>query len=300
MGKKLLVGLGCSWTQGEGGYTNKIWEQYGGRVNLPMNKSTHLIKMENQHSWVNVLCNKHLKDYEPVNLGQRGIGNRGAAKSLYLTNINWSEVDDAIVVYMLSGLERFDFFRQNPNDFEQEEKENNVKHWFKDVPHYNFNTLWPHPDMCDSWTAYAKEIYSEQQTALETYSNIMEVQTFCKAHGFKFVLANAFDGRAREFIAEAAPTLVDNISWENYVHTYTPYECFVQMLVELDGITSYAGYMNFYRELKWPGKYLANCIHPTIQGYEIIARELAQFIKFKWFKGPTMQPNKTKRLIDTP
>lgn len=298
MGKKLVIGIGCSWTQGEGGYTSRIWDKYGGRVNLPMNKSTHLIKMENQHSWVNVLCKKHFKDYEPVNLGQRGIGNRGAAKSLYLTNIDWDTVDDAILVYMLSGFERFDFFRQWPHDFRDVEKEHAVRHWFKDIGHYNFNTLWPHPNHNESWTAYAKEIYSEEQTAMETYTNIMEVQTFCKAHGFKFVLANAFDGRGRAELAEVAPTLVDHINWDNYIHTHTAYECFARLLVDLDGLVEYPGYMNFYRELKWPAKYLANCIHPTILGYEVIAEELAQFINYKWFDGPTIAARKTKRLID--
>lgn len=278
---KYLIGLGCSWVQGEGGYTEQVWQQYGGRVNKPMHESIHLIPMENENSWVNVLCRDHLTEYTPVNLGQRGIGNRGAAKSLYLTNIDLSQAKGSTVVYMLSGLERFDFFRQQPNDFRFAELEHNILHPYKDVPHYNFNTMWPHQGNNKLWDAYGEFVYSEAQTAMETYANIMEVQTFCQAHGLNFVMASAFDGRSRHFIGEIAPTLVDNINWDNYLHTSTEYESFAQLLVELDGLTQYGGYHEYYHKLKWPAKYLANCIHPTIDGYKVIAEELAKFIRTK-------------------
>jgi hypothetical protein len=104
----VIVGLGCSWTQGEGGYPEEIWKQYNGKINLPMNKGIHLIPIELENSWVNVLAKQ--KDYYPINLGQRGIGNRAAARTLYLTNTDWSKIENGIVVFMLSGFERFDFF----------------------------------------------------------------------------------------------------------------------------------------------------------------------------------------------
>lgn len=292
MTRKLLIGLGCSWTQGEGGYTKEIWDQYNGRVNLPMHESIHLIPMENEHSWVNVLTKKYLTSYEPINLGQRGIGNRGAAKSLYLTNINWNEVSEGIVVFLLSGFERFDFFRQNPNDFAPNEKEHSLKHSFKDLPHYNFNTMWPHMGYNDLWTAYGKMVYSEEQTVMETLTNILEVQTFCKANNLTFILASAFDGRCnKDHMMSICPELAKQVNWDNYLHGSTKFSSFAELLVEKDNITPYPGYSEFYQKLKSPAKYLANCIHPTIEGYKVIAEEMSKFIDTKLNK-------KTKRLFD--
>jgi len=282
MKRKLMIGLGCSWTQGEGGYTEEIWKQYDYRVNKPMHESVHLIPMENENSWVNVLCKEYFPDHEPINLGQRGIGNRGAAKTLYLTNIDWSQAAGSTVIYLLSGLERFDFFRQHPIDFISLEAEHKFQQSYKATNHYNFNTMWPHHGHGNKlWDAYFEMVYSENQTAMETYSNIMEVQTFCKAHNLKFIFASAFDGRARHFISQGGPNLVDNIDWTSYLHHYVDYESFAQLLVRLDNITEYGGYHEVYYKLNQPAKYLTNCIHPTIDGYKIIAEEISSFINRK-------------------
>lgn len=272
MKEKVLVGIGCSWTQGEGGYTEETWKKYNGKINLPMGDSVHLIPMEQEHSWVNVLCRDYLIDHKPINLGQRGVGNRGAAKSLYLANVDWDNVE-GYVVMMLSGFERFDFF--------QPQWKTNVATPLKDAGHYNFQTLWPHTGNCPQWDAYAEHIYSEAGTAAEQFANIMEVQTFCQAHGLKFILANAFDGRGQEFIREHCGALADKIDWSRYVHTNTSYKSFVELLVEKDGLIpkqDWGSYWEVYRKLKYPAKYLANCIHPTIEGYRVIAQELFNFI----------------------
>lgn len=282
MNRKLIIGLGCSWVQGEGGYTDDVWRHYNGKVNKPMHESVHLIPMENEHSWVNVLCQEYFPDHEPINLGQRGIGNRGAAKTLYLTNIDWNNAAGSTIIYLLSGLERFDFFRQTSKDFKGLEQQHNFKQSYKSINHYNFNTMWPHPNHGNKlWDAYFEQVYSEEQTAMEAYANIMEVQTFCKAYNLKFIFASAFDGRARHFMSQACPELVDNIQWENYLHHYVDYESFVQLLVQMDGITQYGGYHEVYYKLPWPAKYLSNCIHPTIEGYKVIAKEFADFMNRK-------------------
>lgn len=275
--KKVVVGLGCSWTQGEGGYPDHIWKQYNGRVNLPMYKSRHLIPYEHEHSWVNVLCRDHLTGYTPVNLGQRGIGNRGSAKSLYLVDFDWNDVEEGIVVFMLSGFERFDFFRDSWRN------EKFCGHSdIKDAGHYNFQTLWPHLGNQRVWDVYAEDIYSESGIAGEQLANIMEVQTFCKAYNFKFVLANAFDGRGRQFFEEHCGPLSNRIDWSSYIHTSRNYESFVELLVKKDQFVSeenWRHYYNAYQESPGPKQYLTNCVHPTIDGYKLIAQELREFIK---------------------
>lgn len=277
---KLVVGLGCSWTQGEGAYPEHLWKKHNGRINLPIGESINLIPFEHLGSWVNVLSRDYFKNYTSVNLGQRGIGNRAAAKSLYLSNIDWNTVTDAIVVYMLSGFERFDFFRNDWNDTVQEKLNPH-----KDIPHYNFQTLWPHLGVSKPWNAYARYLYSEEGTAAEQLVNILEVQNFCKAHNFKFVFANAFEDRGKEFIYKHCGKLADQVDWSCYIHDYRNYANFVHHLVELDNwlprheIHHYYGH---YIELPEPKKHLTNCIHPTIDGYKAIAEELASFIKEKY------------------
>lgn len=270
----VIVGLGCSWTQGEGGYPAAVWKQYNGRINLPMHKSMHLIPLEIQHSWVNVLSKK--RGYRPINLGQRGIGNRGSAKSLYLSNVNWNTIDNGVVVFMLSGFERFDFFRKDWRDIR-----NGGKSKVKDVGHYNFQTLWPHLENNKQMTMYAKCLYSEEGAAAEQLCNILEVQTFCKAHNLKFVIANAFDGRGKNYFFKYCGDLANMIDWGCYLHEHVEYESFVELLVKKDQFMpndQWRDYYEHYINSPWPKQYLTNCIHPTIEGYRVIADELDKFI----------------------
>ena len=108
--KKYIIGLGCSWTQGEGGYPEEIWKQYNGRVQLRGVDDYCLRHYEHENSWVNVLCRDHFPDYEPVNLGVRGIGNRAAVGQLHFCDKVDFNNSTGIIVLMLSGFERFDVF----------------------------------------------------------------------------------------------------------------------------------------------------------------------------------------------
>lgn len=277
---KVIVGLGCSWTQGEGGYPNELWKQYNGKINLPMHKSYHLIEHEHENSWVNVLCKDHLTDYVPCNLGQRGIGNRGSARSLYLTNVDFSKVEDGVVVFMLSGYERFDFFRDSWKNTDVCFKSD-----VKDAGHYNFQTVWPHLGNSKLWDIYARQVYADDATAIETLCSILEVQTFCKANGLKFVLANAFDDRGKEFLYEHCGKLADKVDWTCYIHDYRNYKAFVDLLVERDNWLSpemQPHYYEHYSNLDYPKKYLTNCIHPTIDGYKVMAEEIRSFIRERY------------------
>lgn len=280
---KSIIGLGCSWTQGEGGYPRHIWKQYKGRVNLPMHKSYHLIPYEHENSWVNVLSRDHFTEFASVNLGQRGIGNRGAAKSLYLTNLCWNDIKHGIVVFMLSGFERFDFFRQDWNS-----TINAGEHPNKPVGHYNFQTVWPHLDNSKLWKIYAREVYSDAGAAAEVLSSILEVQNFCRANNFDLIIANAFDSRGKDFIFEHCGKLANQIDWDSYIHDSRNYKSFAELLVEQDNWLpdhKKADYFSQYQNLAQPLTYLTNCVHPTIEGHKLIAKELAEFIQERYSKS---------------
>jgi hypothetical protein len=89
--KKYIIGLGCSWTQGEGGYPDQVWQDHGGRVQVRGRSDHYLRQIEHENSWVNVLCRDHFPEYEPMNLGVRGIGNRAAVGQLHFCDkIDWN------------------------------------------------------------------------------------------------------------------------------------------------------------------------------------------------------------------
>lgn len=267
---KKLIGLGCSWAQGEGGYPEHIWKQYNGRVNLRGVSDVHLRPYEYENSWVNVLCKKHLPEYEPVNLGVRGIGNRAAVKQLYLTeDVNWEE-DEGIIILFLAGIERLGVFNNQPHE------------------HYRYTHAWPvdHDPPILFWQAYQKELHGYPMICMETITAILEAQVFAERYGFKFFFANAYNpDHLPTFFQTHVDKFADLVKWENYMNTEKFFN-FIEHLVALDDIIpkdkqGNTAYWSHYPQLPWPATYLTNCIHPTIKGYEVIADLMFNFIQDK-------------------
>jgi lysophospholipase L1-like esterase len=101
----------------------------------------------------------------------------------------------------------------------------------------------------------------------------------------KFILANAFDNRSKDFLYEHCDNLANKVDWSCYIHDYRDYQTFAQLLVRKDNWLSkemQPHYYEKYSNLDYPKKHLTNCIHPTIDGYKVIAEELADFIKEKY------------------
>ena len=81
-GDKLVVGLGDSFTQGVGAYSDETWTRHNGKIDVHT-QDLKLIKEQYQGSWVKQLCDNHMPGWVPVNLGHAGTGNRSAIKELY-------------------------------------------------------------------------------------------------------------------------------------------------------------------------------------------------------------------------
>lgn len=291
--KKHIIGIGCSWTQGEGGYTEEIWKEYNGRVQIRGAPDDHLRQMEHENSWVNVLCRDHFTDYTPVNLGVRGIGNRAAVKQLHFCDVVDWENSTGIIVLMMSGIERFDYFQETPRYDPKIDYYGNGTY-----RHYKWRTAWPVADHGGGddtvWTAYAKCLYSDQFVASEQMCALLDLQTFAKAYGYKVVVANAFNQFPRnqtvkDYILEHTGNYANKFDWESsYIHNHTDYLAFVQKLVWCDGLLppeEWGRFHNFYHQRTWPSEYLTNCegAHPTLKGYKVIGDELAKFIKLKGY-----------------
>ena len=307
MKQKYIIGLGCSWTQGEGGYPQEVVDEHNGYTQLrPGQKGQpdtdyYLREHELEISWVNQLTKYHFPEYKSVNLGIKGIGNTAAVNQLHFANNYDFTNAEGIVILMLTGFERFDVFQDRPMD-----------HWgFKEPDGYNkghfkhekWRTAWPmESDQGDYkfWNCYARELWSEQFVACMTMMALLNLQSWAKAHNFQIVLANSFNQRMSDtknwhdgiqnWLFEYAGPLVSQFNWSGYLHNDpdVEYVAFMEKLVDLDGLipkpasVHWGGFNEIYnpRNLSTHSEYLTNDdgAHPTIKGYRVIADELAKFI----------------------
>jgi hypothetical protein len=285
---KYLIGLGCSWTQGEGGYPDDIWQEYNGRPQISLRgKCDHHIRhYEHENSWVNVLCRDHFTDHTPINLGIKGIGNRAAVEQLHFCDrVDFSNSTGTIIL-MLSGFERLDLPGTHTYSNDQDDGYSDGEY-----RHYKWQTAWPIDSNNLFQKAYAKELWSERFAATGQMMALLNLQSFAKAHNYNLVVANAFNQRPEgviQYIKDNTGSLCDKFDWSNYLHNTTDYVAFVQKLVELDGLIpkeDWGGFHQYYFKRDWPAEYLTNCegAHPTIKGYKVIADELAKFIKYKQY-----------------
>ena len=268
---KFLIGIGDSFTQGQGSITPDLYEKYGDAV-YESNHRLPIDAEERANSWVGQAAKK-LPDYYPINLGQRGKGNRSAAKELYLNSLDPSS--EKIVVYCLSGMERFDLVQ-------------------KDFSSQHFYAMFPNPNFKEHknelYRIYAREIYSDQMAVVETMLNIAEVQNWCKANNAKLLLVSAFDSQInREYFNKTLPYnkkhLVDIVDWSLF---WRPrgYDTFLHMLIDLQENKSDeveklkdGNFWNKYYK-NFPCKeYITPCCHPTYKSHGLFASSLRQELR---------------------
>lgn len=269
---KILIGLGDSFTHGIGSWSKEDYANHDGFID-PLNMDRHMEMKAFENSWVNQLQRNYLKDHIPANFGMMGVGNRGAVKELYLNpDIKFENAEDGVLIYFMSGMERFDFIERG---------------FFQNC---HFYTMWPNPNDPDStnqklWNVYASDLWSEKFVVIETILNIKEAETFCKAHGYKLVLASAFDQRITrdhfiKVLGKEHIKLVDSIKWKNFLYP-KGYISFLELLLDLEGKRNLVngGYIDYFSKLKYPSRYITNCCHPTQEGYSIIAKEIFEFLE---------------------
>lgn len=308
MKQKYVIGLGCSWTQGEGGYPQEVVEAHNGKTQWRSgdprfsdhpDSDYYLRVHELENSWVNQLCKYHFPEYKSLNLGIKGIGNQAAVGQLNFVDQHDLSNAEGIAILMLSGFERFDIFQQRPMDHTGFNKPDGYSNG--EYRHEKWRTAWPIEQKTGDgafWTCYARELWSEQFVATFNMTALLNLQTWAKAHNFKVVVANAFNIRPEgiyNYFKEHTGSLADKFDWSCYLHNEPSgfkvpefdYVAFMQKLVQLDGnqIDDWRHYYGYYRTLDWPSEYLTNDdgAHPTIKGYRVIADELARFIKTRGY-----------------
>jgi hypothetical protein len=207
--KKAIVGLGCSFVEGQGAVDQYLIENYKWAIkeagvpmqpivtdsekNMILSRYNGLVSftndqwnwrlLERKNSFINILCEKYLeKKYTPINFGLRGKGNRASIKSLYFwPQINWDVIEELIIIYVPSGQERFDLIDDQFNNDSQ------------------FHCMWPNWKEQNSgskrslWKGYGEAVYSDKSAALEQISNIIELKNYCKLKNANLIITPAFD-----------------------------------------------------------------------------------------------------------
>ena len=271
-GDKIVVGLGDSFTHGIGSWDKETYAKHNGKIDVL--KMSHELQVEAyNNSWVNVLCTEYLKGYKSVNLGVMGTGNRAATSELQLyPELDFDNAAHGIVIFALSGLERFDFINRDYPD------------------HHHFYTMWPnHWDKNATnkklWEVYAKDLYSEKFAYIETLIAVKNAYSFARSMGWDFVFANAFDTRfVKERMLKELPDnlepLINSLPWDCY---FAPESCRTLMedLLFLEGKIELAdgGFYPYYTNLAEPSEYITNCAHPSKKGHQRIAYQLHNHIR---------------------
>lgn len=284
MVQKYIIGLGCSWTQGQGAYPDDVWKTYNGKMgsHLLGQPDFHLRKYEHENSWVNLLSKNYLDDHTSVNLGHLGIGIRGSTNQLHFCDKVDFDNSSGHIILLLSGIDRFDVFKKKPyNNVNKDPVDDGYSNG--DYKHYKWQVLKPIPHDGGPWeplwTGYANILHSDQFVANETLMSLLNLQTFAQRYNFKLTVVNAFNPfNVEEYIKSNAGSIANKFNWDCY-HD----DAMIWKLLEADGHENpkdkgFNYYYQLYSQNDWPTKHLTNCFHPTIEGYKIIAKEIHSFL----------------------
>lgn len=327
--KKAIVTLGCSFVQGQGAVDDSLYEEYqwdfygvGVPINIkatseqkkeiikrypnvelnPFTKQLDFTFMEYDNAFGNVLAKKYFEgEYTSINLGIRGCGNRGTIKELYFhPEINWHKLDEIIVIYSPSGMERFDF----ANDGWREHH-----HWLCMWPHYKNMSPGPRQILSEG---YNKRLYSEKFEIIEQIANVQELLTWCKVKNAKLIITPAFvkqytkehfmqhlfKGYERDIegnLLKSFPYVIDSKNdytvqihkeinrmmllwpWENMFYP-DDYPTFVDLCMGQE--FSDWKYQHFFEfnGAGSPKKWITPCAHPAAKGHDLFAKKLYEHI----------------------
>jgi hypothetical protein len=162
--KKAIVGIGCSFV--EGGELGTIYEK-------------------NNQNFLHVLCKKYLKStYTPINFGKEGAGNFASIAKLFLYDIHWQDLDEIIIIFLPTGMQRFDVLRDDSWGIGKD-----------------FNTLWPNapknPGHGINWHFFNKwyglTTHSVKFEILNAILNFQFLTSWATNHNAELLIFPAFE-----------------------------------------------------------------------------------------------------------
>lgn len=317
---KAIIALGCSFVEGQGAvndelYLNYKWEYTGLgeplKISLTDDERKDILKkypnvqkgygdsldftfMEYDNAFVNVLCNKYFNgEYVPINLGIRGCGNRATIKELYFRpEINWDKIEEIIVIYCPSGIERFDFVNDG---------------W---PEHFHWKCMWPHYENIEPsprkmlWEGYSKNVWSDKQGVIEQIANVQELLTWCKLHNAKLIITPGFDRRYNKkdfeaalrqdisrdmngtitstnsnfFLGDNNKNLINLFPWDNMFKP-SGHETFIDLAMAQEPTIDPGEYFFQFIGKGSPNNWITSCAHPSAKAHDLFANHLYNYIK---------------------
>jgi len=288
---KILIGLGDSFTQGQGACSIDIWEKYNWKTSeMYLDQNIDVLESQYKNSFINKICDEYLLDFIPINFGMMGRGNRAAANELFLhPELNIERAKEKIVIFMLSGKERFDFVHK---DFAE---------------HVHFKTIWPSIDSNNPeknfFENYLNFVYSEKSSTIELLLNINTVKNWCTANNAKLILISAFDNNMyrQNFInvlrgeihddntlsrePHRIEKMVDTVNWDTFLYP-NGRSCVTDLLlalenkedlIKLDEPGNFLVYYKLFDKMSNYG-YITKCGHPSQKGHEELAKIIYEHI----------------------
>lgn len=337
--KRAVISLGCSFAGGEGAYDQEVlegleWSQEGtgkpiqpkindeeeakllqrypeleldddSKINFSSIEVARInfTRMFYKNSFVNVLAEKYFKGtYTGINFGSPGRGNRASIKNLQIWPYDWKKLENIIVVYCPSAMERFDMAKDDWNGYSA------------------FTTLYPYPlegktPKANMWNGYSEGIYSEKNAVLEQILHLMELKQWCKVNNAKLIITPAFDKgynktyfektlltkkvrnleyqlvkeepEDRPNIIEHLSHLIDQWNWSDMFYPDGA-NTFMDLCVKQEGITPEHYEYWQYLGKGSPKKWITHCCHPSAKAHDLFANLLHRKIKdMKYDIGPS-------------
>ena len=273
-GSKLLIGIGDSFCAGTGTESNELWEKNNWEVEK-MRNDPDVFLQARVGSFVNQICQKHLTEYTPINLGMAGKGNRFAIRELFLNpNLNIEIAHEKILVFVVSDFSRFD-----------------VANEICDVSNHS-TTLWPsyseknRMGYAELQNHFGESIYTEKFVLSEFLLDMYMLINWCEINHTKLLLISGFTpelnrdyffktlmkGNESVLRRNVVSKLINKIPWYNIIQPMG-YGSIIDMLLHLenrDDLIPNYGFRHFNIEKTSEFGWISKCQHPTKKGHELI------------------------------
>lgn len=276
-GDNVIIGLGDSFTQGVGAYSLETWGTFSKPVNMHnITGQLHTDEM-GKNNWVRQLRDNFFPDYKVMSLGVNGAGNRAAVKELYLNPLP-DNLGNVIVILMSTGIERFDFLK-------------NERHTAGPENHQKWMTIWPSLDsprinVDKIEEQYAKQIWSSSTSAVEYLLNVADAENFCRVRGYKFYFGSAFDESISKEVLKKHldyySSLIDIVNWDNFISPqgHGTFMNYIRSLEPNPNVKQDLNSANKYvNKLDKPLQYITPCFHWTPAGSYQVAKEINKILK---------------------
>jgi hypothetical protein len=285
---KILIGLGDSFCAGSGSQPIEIWEKYNwNQWELAITQEA--TEWGYKNSFIQKLCDKHLKDYIPVNLGHGAKGNRFAIRELFLNpQLNIEIAKEKIVILVLSGIERLDL--ADDICFL-----NSGGHTSTIWPYNHINDKKDRPKAYSNWLRPdGRSLYSDEFVISEFIFDLMMLKNWCSLNNAKLLIVSGFDwtydkesfknilskrihnALHGEEVIKNIDLLLNKLPWENFIKPMG-YDTIMHMLLHLEGDKQ----QSYVSEIKTISEnhYITKCGHPSYKGHAILSDVIYEKLK---------------------